>query len=230
MPTSIRPGRAFPPRRGLDSRQAGGPGVADRAGLARPQPGRGGESRAVLLDAQAGLLPQIAVGGLPRPDERAPISPSTCRSMTSRPCRELANSMTCAVGPRMAPGEGGLLAYARAMIDLAPPPPASAAPAAAHARARRAAMSGNAPIPTAARTFPAHRPGGDHAGPRRRRPLPAGAPGEWTPGLHSTLAGFVEPGESAGGRGRARGVRRRSAFASRTSTTTPRSPGRFRPR
>ena len=45
--------------------------------------------------------------------------------------------------------------------------------------------------------FPAHRSGGDHAGasrrPRAARPLAAVS---GSPGMYSTLAGFVEPGES----------------------------------
>ena len=47
------------------------------------------------------------------------------------------------------------------------------------------------------RALPAHRPGGHHAGRRRRRPAAARPPGDAGPkGRFSTLAGFVEPGES----------------------------------
>ena len=47
------------------------------------------------------------------------------------------------------------------------------------------------------RALPAHRPGGDHAGPRRRRPRACSAAARhWPAGRFSTLAGFVEPGES----------------------------------
>jgi NAD+ diphosphatase len=45
------------------------------------------------------------------------------------------------------------------------------------------------------RAFPAHRSRGDHAGPSRRQ-VPARPRQHFPRGMHSTLAGFVEPGES----------------------------------
>ena len=100
------------------------------------------------------------------------------------------------VGPMMGRNYGALLAYARAMLTWHRAPPLLQ-------RLRRAtdsAEAGHSWQCTQSRLqdacFPAHRSRGHHAGGRRRRVVarPPGDPGR--AGMFSTLAGFVEPGES----------------------------------
>ena len=65
---------------------------------------------------------------------------------------------------------------------------------------RDAGRAGRAPARRRQRALPAHRPGRDHARPRRRATSRCSGRGpQWGEGRFSTLAGFVEPGETLEG-------------------------------
>ena len=100
----------------------------------------------------------------------------------------------CAPRPPLSQADGGLAAYAAALLNW-------------HRRHRFCAACGAptevgegglvAPLPALRRRAPpAHRPGRDHARDRRATGVLLGRQASWPPGRYSALAGFVEPGES----------------------------------
>jgi NAD+ diphosphatase len=159
------------------------PILLDRAQLERV---RGTQDRLALLGVEAGaayfaidLAHESPLDSLALPDGAQP------RFQDLR-----------AVGPLLARRDGALLAYAKGLLYW-------------HRRHKFCGVCGTItkvvrgrPCPALHqrelqdRAFPAHRSGGDHAGDHHGDKCLLGRGKQFPRGMHSTLAGFVEPGES----------------------------------
>ena len=140
-----------------------------------------------------------------------------------------AGSRICAAWPAgcRAGRRGGAGACPRADA-LARPPPLLRRLRRGLRAAQRRARDGLPACGAAA--FPAHRPGRDHAGASRRpRACSAIRSVSRTRTMYSTLAGFVEPGESLEEAVRARGAGGERHPGRRACAITAASPGRSRP-